>query len=90
MAASAALHPRSVETANLWLIKVDWRGAGNHTDGGLKAAESKVAVNKSSGGGRGVFRDLPSAAAAKHNHKTLQRFFSLSRFVFKPGLNLVS
>lgn len=49
----------------------DWRGAENHIDGGLKAAESKVAVNKSSGG----FRDLPFAAAAEYKAQTLQCFF---------------
>lgn len=61
----------------------DWRGAENHIDGGLKAAESKVAVNKSSGG----FRDLPFAAAAEYKAQTLRSFFL---FVFKPGLSLVN
>lgn len=59
----------------------DWRGAENHIDGGLKAAESKVAVNKSSGG----FRDLPFAAAAEYKAQMLRSFFC---FVFKPGLSL--
>lgn len=62
----------------------DWRGAENHIDGGLKAAECKVAVNKSSGG----FRDLPFAAAAEYKAQTLQCCFFL--FCFLPGLSLVS
>lgn len=55
----------------------DWRGAENHIDGGLKAAESKVAVNKSSGG----FRDLTSAAAAEYD-ETLLGVFLFSGFCF--------
>lgn len=53
-----------------------WRGAENHIDGGLKAAESKVAVNKSSGG----FRDLTSVAAVEYNNETLQSFFPFVLF----------